>query len=523
MTDLLDDHPSSATPPTLDDILRLQEAVFATRPALREIVAKRGTKTLYEYASEYPDVNLNPLILARQDQFIVSFRQVVARVLNTKIADEAAVQLKKYYFVSTADHHGPICHPFFLNSHLVSSITCAEVNQNDWKYNIALSCANVSFSNSSFPRGLLFHTEAEDKIKMHQLGFFPNTSEVRQARVFNYRPYGQEEIEKVKKRLAEIGRTENLAPSSTQVFTELLDEVYAAPEVLSAPGFSEQITKTNFALWRKMFSKLNGGGRDLLYIELEAVVAKLLLDFHLDADTTLHRLLFNPDYVASFIKYFDNIEAGFSTTAGWGTYLFWALPADAKYCKKMRYENGSLVADDNSYRVALNPEDLRAALLKKEIFPSSQFSLIVLSLYYGLKCLGGFCQVNYLTKMKDAYLALLQDHGETESYEAAERVQTKELGEDLSIAFVEGKRNNHDLATTLDIIAYAKSNAWENLVDEAKNLTLGEALLLMMPEFYHIMYPEIKRDPELARITAEDILKLTGVDRKIKTSATLAS
>src|SRR3989344_1309342 len=100
---------------------QLKNAVLLKRPILREILQKRGAKHLLEYAREYTQVNLNPPIQKRQNDFLETFGEEVQRLMGEDIAKKAVEQLSKHYFVSTADHIGPLCHPFFLNSNLVTA------------------------------------------------------------------------------------------------------------------------------------------------------------------------------------------------------------------------------------------------------------------------------------------------------------------------------------------------------------------------------------------------------------------
>lgn len=500
-----------------EEIKRLEEAVLIKRPVLREIIEKRGHKDLFKYAEEYADVNFNEVVIARQNEVFSTFKKVVAKNLGEAVAQSAAKQLKKYYFVSTADHHGPICHSFFLNSNLVNSICGLSQAPNEFNYVIALSCANVSFSNSSFPRGLLFHSYANGRLKTQQLGLFPNSSRIRLSRVFAHPAYDECAFNRVEQRLKELENSKEISPSLSQKLNAIIREIYFSEDALKADNYSDQITKTNFLLWRKMFEAMKIKGPDLLYIELEAVVSSLLIDHHLNSATTLNRILFSPEHTKSFIKHFNNIEGGFSLEKGWGTCFFWALPKGAKYSKKLRHEDGFLINEDKSYKIELKPEEIRRGLEAKEIFPGTQLSLLVLSLYYGIKCLGGFCQVNYLTDMKQAYANVLNEMDmDQDSLKVTEDVQTKELGEDLTIAFLEATDQATDLAAGLDLILYGDERTWPILLEKTKKITVAEALSMMMPDFYHIMYAEAARDPSLVKIKAGDIMKCNGLSKKIK-------
>jgi hypothetical protein len=498
---------------------KLKNEVLTKRPVLAQILQKRGKKNLYEYAIGFLDVNLNEPILKRQKEFIETFKKETTRLFGEEIAKGATDQLSRYYFVSTADHHGPICHPYFLNPNLVNTITCLENPDPFLKNIIVLSCANVSFANSSFPRGLMFTSFAKNKAKTIRLGFFPNSSEMRFSRVYNYKPYSKDSIEKIKNRLTGLVNSQEINKKETEKILNLLGGIYARPEILECKSFSDQITKTNFLLWKKIFGQKNGKSPNLLYIELENLVVKLLINHHLHTDTAISRIIFNSEYSKLFIKYFDRIAGGFSIREKIGTYLFWAKPQKEKYCKQLWKEGDELVSTDKTFKIKLKPDSLKKSLEEKILIPSTQLSLLLLSLYYGLKCLGGFCQVNYLTQMKAAYIKMQADLDDDKSIEVCARVQTKELGEDLTIAFLAGPNGEINLAASLDIILYGNGTSWPHLVRHTKEITLKEALNPMMPEFYRVVCPEAERQRGLADISASQITKLTGLDKKIKACA----
>jgi hypothetical protein len=59
--------------------------------------------------------------------------------------------LSKNYAVSTAEHHGPLGHPFFFQSAILRGL----VNPEEAIVNLCTS--HVSLGNSSYPRGIVFH------------------------------------------------------------------------------------------------------------------------------------------------------------------------------------------------------------------------------------------------------------------------------------------------------------------------------------------------------------------------------
>ncbi len=499
---------------------KLIDKVLDKRPVLREIIQKRGKKNLYEYAQDYINVNLNPPIQQRQDEMIGTFAAEVERLLGKQVAKEAAEQLAAHYYVSTADHHGPVTHPFFINSNLLTAAPFFEHSDPVLKNVIVFACGSISLNNSSWPRGLLFNTFNKGKIQTQKLSFFP--AKDRLCPVFNYRAYAKEDIERARGALKEMVKMGDVHPEEGTKVEALLDEIYLRPEVLTAGNFSDQVTQTNFHLWKKFFGpKYHEEAPNLIYLEQESLVSKLLINYHFYADTTITHLLFDPAYDLLIENYFEGIQGAFDRKENYGTYLFWALPKGGKYRVQMWKQGNKLVTEDGSYSIELKPEIIQKALEDKEIIPSMMLCYIVLAFYYGLKCLGGFSQVNYLTFMKNAYIKMQADRGNYRSIEVCARSQTKEMGGDFTLAFMGGPNGELVPSTGLDLILYGTDETWPCLIEQSKIITLEEGIFTLMPEFYTILYTENERDPELLSVTAEDITKLLQLDQKVKACTTI--
>lgn len=494
---------------------KLVEKVLDKRPVLREIILKRGKKNLYEYAKDYINVNLNPPIQQRQDELIGTFQAEVEKLLGKQVAQEAADQLAAHYYVSTADHHGPVTHPFFINSNLLTAAPFFEHSDPVLKNVIVLSCGSVSLNNSSWPRGLLFNTHTKGKLQTQKLSFFP--AKDRLCPVFNYRAYAKEDIERARGALKNLVKEGDVHQEEATQVEALLDEIYLRPEILDSKDFSDQVTKSNFHLWKRFFGpKYAEEAPNLIYLEQESLVSKLLINHHLHSDSTITHLLFDPAYDPLLQANFEGIMGAFDRKNNYGTYLFWALPKGAKYRVQMWKQGDNLVTEDGSYSVELKPEIIQKAMEAKEIIPSMMLSYIVLAFYYGLKCLGGFSQVNYLTFMKNAYIKMQVDRGNYRSIEVCARSQTKEMGGDFTLAFMAGPNGELIPSTGLDLILYGTNETWPCLVEQSKLISLEEGIFTLMPEFYRILYLETERDPELLSVSSEDITKLMKLDQKMK-------
>jgi hypothetical protein len=178
-------------------------------------------------------------------------------------------------------------------------------------------------------------------------------------------------------------------------------------------------------------------------------------------------------------------------------------------------QGGELVSIDGSVRIRLTPESLQEALDRREIVPSIMLIFAVLSFYYGLKCLGGFNQVNYLTFMKNAYIKMQVDRGNYKSIEVCARAQTKETVDGV-FAFLETVDKRLMQATGLDLILYGDDERWNHLLAELQTMTVEDALNPGMADFYRFMYVGAEADPTLLNVTSDQISEVTGQAHRIR-------
>lgn len=498
---------------------KLADAVFSTKPVLREIVETQGTTNLYTYAKGYCSPSEEFPMPERKKEFLQTFQIETAKRVGADIAQSATAQLDRYYTVSTADHHGPICHPFFLNSNLVAAAPYFDAIDPLLQNVIVLPCGNVSLNNSSFPRGVLFTALGSDgKAKQQKLSFLPSNSHA--YTIYGFRPYQKLEVEKMYKLLRERVSNGEVSKIIGERVRDIINEIYDQPDVLAMESFSDQMTTTDVLFWKKLFGSHADTAPNLVYLEQETLVVELLYQYHLDQDTEISRILFNDAVSAIAIKHLDGRQGAFSLKEKTGTFFFWALTEDGR--RVQLWKNGNLLtSDDEKYKFELTPTAIRSALMEGKIMPSMTMVFTVLCFYYGVSCLGGFSQVNYLTTLKQAYIEYLKESGTPASQRVAEQADTTQLCGDVTVAFLKSPDETLPQATGLDLMLYGDDNTWPTIYEMANTLTIEEALAPTMPEFYKIIYPEVKRDTVLTSITPQDIISLFHLDQTIKPCVSL--
>jgi hypothetical protein len=490
---------------------RLKVALFEIRPMLNVILQQFGSLSLYELAKRYQRADL--VDEYRRDEFIKAFREETAARLGGVVADSAAHQLRSHYFVSTAVHHAPMTHPGTLSHNLLMCLPRLNRDADGLPNVIILACSNISFSNFAFPRGLLMSSWLGPELKMNFIPLF--TRAVRPRAVVGFPAYSLEAVAMAKARVSALANDGLVSDGHKLAILELLDDIYADPAVLACRSFGEQITLTNFHLWERLFP-LQEDGSELIYLQQERLVCRLLVDYHMNQNTPIHRLLFDPAYQELIPEHLDGIGGGFRYASRVGTYLFWAFPKQSKYRVQLWQDRGWLAASDGSYRVRLSPDDIGQAIARGELVPSSLLCWLLLSFYYGVRLLGGHNQTTYLTQMKNAYQAMQTEYGDVDSLRMVQAVSTTDLVLTRpALAFLQTPAGQLAPATALDMILHGNAGSINAILATSKQIQVAEAVYQMMPDLYRTYYPEALQDEALLAITERDIQKLTGMDRRI--------
>lgn len=334
--------------------------------------------------------------------------------------------------------------------------------------------------------------------------------------VYGTRAFTREDLTKAEQELAKKEASGEMGEGFGNKIRDLMETNFGAADVLAAPDLASQITKINFHLWPKLF---HGGMRkmpDLIYLEIETLVTELLLRYHLrNKESLIHRLLFDPQYRALALEHFNNLAGGFSRENKWGTFLFWAV--DKKLHRvRLELNTTQLFSMKRSFVFEMDPETLESALRSKQIFPSMLLCYLVVSFYYGMKCLGGFCQVHDLTMAKAAWDRVLRAQGEDEEAEAILPLQTKELGGDgLVLAYLKTAKGELVPATGIDMALESENTSFEFFVELSKKVTLNKMMNSMLPEIYTVLYSFPDRDPALIKLSPEQILRETGLQESL--------
>ena len=472
----------------MNNLDQLRVEVFSKQKILAKIYSEHGQENLFDYANVWK-------VLPPSDDTGVVFRYTKAlcsRVYGEQIAQDCFSQCSQSPLVSTIDHHGILNHPFFINSNLIYSM------RGGLKNLICFSTTSISLNNSSWP-GCLLTTDQNSH--MHRYSLFPD--KIKMQPVLLARAFLSEDVNRVRKN---IQVADFLTADNKQRLSGLVDEVFFTPQVLGAKSFSEQSSFISSQLWSKIFPQ----APKLVYLSLEKLVGEILVnEIAKNPDHILHKLFFTAKGWESIEKYFFGSLGAFSGGHK-GSFLFWGM--DTNHHRSHLARSGQKLTSGN-FSVSVDSSDISQAIMLGKLYPGSLVCFLVL-LNYGVTCLGGFNQVNWLTNIKEKFIILLREWGELSLAGRLTEISTENFAEG-SLAFLVNRRGQIYKPTGLDLFLQNDFSLIDKYKKLAKQITIRESIDLQLPEIYKVVTPQSYRNLELLRVTETEILEHSGVAKKI--------
>lgn len=431
---------------TLDSLLQ-------KLPYLKYLIDTHGDTSLFDYARSHYKVSPdeNTLFIERKKEFLEILRKYVSWIFHQGMADTIVESLSKNYAVSTAEHHGPMGHPFFWQSTILRGI----VNPSEAIINLCTS--HVSLSNSSYPRGLVFHGNGVNApySYLHIPFFWANK---RMSPVFGLSGYTREDIRHhAFPRIDAYLRDKMITEQQYAQIQLFLNDFVLKQDILERKTYSEQITLLNHIWWSHIFPDLP----QFIPLGVEELVRQILID-HLGRNTIITELLTNTEIQPFLEEYFDGISCCFERKSSRWTYLFWHLDEENNRHALWR-EDDTLATVGKNFSIQLRTSSLAENLALWRLIPSWMLVYTVLSCYYQLTCFGGVFQHEYLAKISEGFLKIFP-------HEKLEKLtKTNTINADLYFIFGNQKR----ASTFFDAKKFTKYK----LLLKAQNISLKEALL----------------------------------------------
>jgi hypothetical protein len=446
---------------------------------------------LVDYVRNFFQYHLAPVFQKRLTEFLRITGAEVETILSSEIRGAFEAQIRKSSVILTGDHHGFLCHPVLVNGDLLFALS--------HQHGIVpvLAFGNVPLNNATYPRGLLL-TEMRETRKPVRLPFFPDKSKHRL--VYATRSFDKKALDRGQDRVQ--SQDWSVVALQKRLFLiEVLQEMQKIPELFSQEWLSQQTTLINAFLWKKFFTNPR---TQLVSLQVEDIVRKWLEKNLQDHDLPVVSLLLDTSWRQAAASLFDGIPGAWNAQTGQGTRYFWGI--DQKGCQLPLMERNGVLIGKNLH-IELSQKALTDALAARKILPSMLISFSVLAFHFGLKCYGGFMQVDYLSRMKQAWIQLLNLKSCHTEAEATATVPTANYATGLTVSFV--KRSEGIIpAGSFDIIETGGLSP--EYLQKIGQKTVSDINCPGLPYIYKIIYGA-DADLELSQVTTREILDETGL------------
>lgn len=365
--------------------------------------------------------------------FISEMAAYTGESLGSELGEAIYEDLQEMPQVLTVNHHGIDTFAQSTQSNLLFSMR-RRIDGKFAKTIPVLACGSVPLNNLTYPRGLLIYASnaTDGKSQVCKLPLFPDSYKRKLVSVAG--PLTGEMIARARARAKKLVDRGELGYPLESALNSVFDDFAQIGQEFS--GYSKQATVVNHRFWKRLFK-----GRihrpELVYIELEKIVCRLLEKDLFDSSTICHQLMFDPDMRRQLIDKLDgqqgcwqyskllrgissstNTDGPSRTDSAKGTIFFWGVDAKGRKIPLciLEKDNGTgielrgLDDSDQLWTTPFTPADIVRGLQDGRLLPSIFTSYLLVSIARGVSCIGGYYQADYLPIMQNAVIEILSSH-----------------------------------------------------------------------------------------------------------------
>jgi len=400
-------------------------------PAVDALLSRHEGVRLHDYVTRLGRSH-NRGFQSNQD-FVSEVASYTGKNLGPDLAEAIAEDLREMPQVLTANHHGIDTFAQSTQSNLLFSMR-KKADGKAASTVPVLACGSIPLNNLTYPRGLLIYagSAASADGGIDRLPLFPDSYKRKLVSVTQ--PFSGEMLSRSRNRAQRLAENSSLPRSLGPAMNAVFDEFASVGH--DFPGYSGQATVMNYRIWQRLF-KDHVCRSELVYIELESIVCKLLQKDLFDKSTICHQLMFDPKLRGQLIENLDGergcwqyeklLQRCLSAEEGQGahaphsvqgTLFFWGVDAKGRKVPLCiaGSENKSGVAlrgiDDSgqSWSMPFTPADISRGLREGRLLPSIFTSYLLVSIARGISCIGGYYQADYLPIMHKAVIDTLRSN-----------------------------------------------------------------------------------------------------------------
>ncbi|MCP4429564.1 MAG: hypothetical protein GY806_01165, partial [Gammaproteobacteria bacterium] len=420
-------------------------------PSVDTLLSRHESVKLRDFVKQLDQQKLSGF-QCNQD-FITEIANYTSETLGSELGKAIFEDLQEMPQVLTANHHGIDTFAQSTQSNLLFSMR-KRGNGKPLKTVPVLACGSVPLNNLTYPRGLLIYSGAEVNGDggICKLPLFPDSYKRKLVSVAG--PFTTEMLDRSRARAKKLIDDGKLAHSIESTLNAVFDDFTNVGQEF--PAYSRQATVVNHRFWQRLFRDKSCRS-ELVYIELENIVGRLLGKDLFDKSTICYQLMFDPELRQRLIENLDGqrgcwqyekllqrgsesaIAGGPNVTdLSHGTMFFWGIDIKGKkiplcVTEVQKGKGFELRGADDSGRLWTIPftaTSITQGLQDGRLLPSIFISYLLVSIARGISCIGGYYQADYLPLMRKGVLETLH----SKSRETVETNGINNISSDLYLS-----------------------------------------------------------------------------------------
>ena len=465
-------------------------------PAVNNLLPECHSLSIADYVQRYA-LPIEPGYQQRED-FFEKVYEYLFPLHGADIARKAVQDLAEIPCALTANHHGVDFFAQSVQGSLLFSLVMSSRNPKSSTVPI-LACANVPLNNLTYPRGMLVYHAAGNQLENvpQKIPIFSDRE--KNGVVSLTGSMDKAQLQRAAKQVDKMRQQGDISAEISDAIHDIFEKDYGDPFVRGLKNYSEQAVVLNQRIWKRMYSEPEKA-MDMIYMELETIVCKLLETDLYDPHSLVSLLMFTPDIRTRLLHALNGQSACWQAdklanrlqgdvaddanrkqSGNCGTHFFWGVDPRNKLIPLVldcQGANHMLLKgkDDrgNVYSVSFDPASIGKALLQNQLLPSLFTCYATLSLARGIICIGGYYQSEYLPVMQKSVVHVLKNTAGLE--EAAVRVNSVNTASYLSgMQTIMTRVEDHSLIPAGPVEMIANGGLDKSNIAQLKQLTIKEA------------------------------------------------
>ena len=360
-------------------------------PAVDALLSRYATAKVSDYVAQLGQPNASPF--QDNQDFIREVANYTRETLGPELGKAISEDLHELPQVLTANHHGIDTFAQSTQSNLLFSMR-KKADGSPVKTVPVLACGSVPMNNLTYPRGFLIYagSSASSDGGILKLPLFPDSYKRKLVSIAG--PFTSDMLCRSRARAKNLMENGKLNPCIESALNKVFDDCANIGQEF--PSYSRQATIANHRFWQHLFQ--DGVRRsDLVYLELENIVCRLLEKDLFDQSTISYQLLFDPELRGKLIETLDgqrgcwhheklsircsdssDVKGQNTTESTQGTMFFWGIDEKGRKIPLCLVEGSKATSselrgvDDSGklFTCPFTPADINRGLQEGRLLPS---------------------------------------------------------------------------------------------------------------------------------------------------------